>query len=135
MRLGQLPERIEFPRRGGGASIDRATADRRSTRIVHAGVRCSHQKTRCVCADPNDPPPPLPATEDIIALSPLQKLNSRTPHATMTLVTLGSPAVLDYRIRDFPSLPYDRFSFSLMWEDAGTRITDCQRSITVRFSV
>jgi hypothetical protein len=29
----------------------------------------------------------------------------------MTLATLGSPAFLGFRIRDFPPLPYGRFGF------------------------
>jgi hypothetical protein len=34
------------------------------------------------------------------------------PFVAMTMVTFGSPAFLDQRIRDFLSLPYDRFGFS-----------------------
>jgi hypothetical protein len=33
------------------------------------------------------------------------------PRAAITLATFGSPAFLDFRIRDFPSLSHGRFGF------------------------
>ena len=64
---------------------------------------------------------------------------SRTPRATFLLVTLGSPAVLDprirdLRIRDFPSLPHDRFGFSFVGGKHYTEVMERQRSVLVRLS-
>jgi len=39
------------------------------------------------------------------------KQKSRTTSVAMTMVIFGSPAFLDQRIRNFLSLPYDRFGF------------------------
>ena len=58
---------------------------------------------------------------------------------TFSLVTLGSPAVLnpgirDLRIRDFPPLPRDRFGPSSVWPIDYTALMGRQRSVFVGLS-
>ncbi len=49
----------------------------------------------------------------------------------MTMVTLGSPAVLVPRIRDFPSLPHDRYGFLFVWMKHYMELMGRQRSVMV----
>lgn len=62
-----------------------------------------------------------------------QKCKSRTPSVTVTMVTLGSPAFLISRIRDFPPLPLDRFRLIVYGGLYSIRTEDGQRSILISF--